>query len=174
MLTSPLQTYQKVAENYDKIDPYRTTEKDLKELNIYLYAPNTRILNYLTIEQRFLHHPNIKKENLPYGVQKFLEAKENGKAYEITPYHTKTRREGTFILDFSGIKRLKRKIGWTFKGLILLAPDPQEKERMVVVYKLPPEGTPNIDHPQKAIKPLGNLQEGFGGLINTARDLIWP
>ena len=66
MLTSPWQTYQKVAENYDKIEPYRTTEKDLKELNIYLYAPNTRILNYLSQKKLVLQLTDKDLQYLDY------------------------------------------------------------------------------------------------------------
>lgn len=152
---SPWESYEAASKTYNQIEPGKTTIADLQKINIDPFKnENIKILNYLTVQQRFMHNPNIKLEDLPEGVQYFINAREKGTvAYEIILQNIKNKREGNFFLDISKFKRNVRTTGWDFRGLILIVNE-------VVVYKLiPPEGIPKIDKSLKKHQPLGPLQE---------------
>jgi len=121
-------------------------------MGIHKYAPNIQILDWLSVEKKFLHSQTIKKEDLPIGVRTFLDSTGEKIAFEISAGNTKSHGEGNFLLDVTNFKKNRRTTGWWFRGLILIA-------NGKVVYKTePPEGMAQIDRSQNKINPLGPLQ----------------
>ena len=158
-------SYQEVSALYGKIKCGNTV-RDLKKEGTILNGPNVKIRNWFSVQQKFMHNPNIKHEDLPLGVQKFINAGEKGLAYEITLQNTQNKRKGNFFLDFLGFKRITEIKGWDFNGLILIVDG-------IVIYKLTPaEGTPEINRTEVQKKPLGPLQNAGDAIIDTGKKLF--
>lgn len=158
-ITSPWNSYEEAEKIYNSITcgndsavSNSTTVEDLKKMGIHKHAPNIQILDWLSVEKKFLHSPTIKKEDLPMGVQAFLDSTGEKIALEINAGNTKSHGEGNFLLDVTNFKKNRRVTGWWFRGFILIV-------NGKVVYKTePPEGIAKIDRPQEKINPLGPLQ----------------
>ncbi|MBU1091386.1 hypothetical protein KKA27_00770 [Patescibacteria group bacterium] len=166
---SPFQTWDEIIEKYNKeIVVGKTTTQDLKKMGICEEAPNVGTLNWLSVEKIFIHKENINRKDLPKGVRIFLDAKKNErKAYELVFSDTNKHHEGNFWKHTLNFRKIERKTGWSFYGLILTVDN-------VVVYTLPYDGKANINVIRKEVNPLGPLQ-GLGGdtVIDGAKRLIW-
>lgn len=171
-----LPTSQSTAEsrwkNYEEIqasfDCIETNHTGLLELACMGFdprtSPNVKILTYVDVIQRFIPNPAIRKEDLHPAVREFIEAKEQGIAYEIILKHITAKRHGNVFLDVTGFKRQTHESGWEFKGIILINGE-------VVIYKLS-SGDPAISREEEKIRPLGPLQELDNALSRAVGD-VW-
>lgn len=158
---SPWKTFGQAMASYEKVEPNRTTKKDLKKLGFDPYSsPNVRILSYLDILQKFIPNNAVRREDLPPSVRKCLEGRETCVAYEATPGENKKKRVGNVVLDLLSFKRRTLETGWNFKALIVIDHD-------IVVYKIW-SGVPIIDQEKIRKNPLGPLQGSGGSLVKEA------
>jgi hypothetical protein len=151
---SPWQSFQDVQKVFDKIEPYKTTSLELKELNLDPSDnPNITILNYSDVLRRFIPSPSIAASDLDAGVRECIKARTKCLGYEIDQKSMKRIRDGNFWFDFLNFRRKVNIEGWRFNGVILL------KDNMVV-YKIT-GGQPAIRESEENNTPLGPLQ-GIG------------
>ena len=151
---SPWQTYKEAQEVFDRIQPYKTTSADLKELSLDPGAnPNITLLNYSDVLRRFIPSPSISASDLDVGVRECIQAKTVCRGYEVDQKLLKRERNGGFWADFLNFRRKVDIHGWRFNGVILLKGD-------LVVYKLT-GGQPSIKETEDNRTPLGPFQ-GFG------------
>lgn len=145
---------------FDRIVPGVTSTNELGALGFDPAAnPNVRILTYLDVIQRFMPNQSITKDDLDSSVRAFIEAREQGQAWEIEVNNTKAKRYGNACLDVTGFVKKTHETGWQFKGLLLI-------RESRVVYKLA-AGQPNVDRYDKKVRPLGPLQELDSILVRT-------
>ena len=164
-------SYTEVEDIVNKIDVGTTTYSDLVNLGLDLEnIPNVKKLTYLDIMERFkLDSPSrytlFNKIELPSGVLKTLDAKENGLAYEINLERIKNQREGSVILDALNFRKNVHTTGWKISVLILIV----ENKVEYVLYS----GEKNIDTLKKEKNPLETPFQGFDGgdIIGVANDL---
>ena len=151
---SPWKTFESCKDDYNKIVPFETTTKDLKELGFDPFTtPNIKILNHLDIMERFHYDPDHKRE-FPKGILGCIKAQEKCHAYDITVNHTFNKRTGPFISDYFNFERTSVSSGWIFKALVIVEED-------LVVFKLW-SGTPQVNKSAIKTNPLGPMQ-GVGG-----------
>ncbi|MGH8023811.1 MAG: hypothetical protein ACRED1_09535, partial [Limisphaerales bacterium] len=137
---------------FDRIVPNRTTVNDLKHMGFDpSVTPNICIMPFVDIVPIFMPNPNIHMDDLPMGVQVYVEAKTNNCAYRLQLQDVKEKRHGNLFLDVFGFKRLTHQSGWRFRGLILI-------KNNVVVYTLS-SGEPDISSDENITKPLGPFQD---------------
>ena len=140
---------------------------DLKAIGVDVdKTQNIEVLTYLDIAKRFgligMRDPNLK---IPAGVQRMMDAAEQGRGYELTVQHTIEKREGSFWKDFLNLKQIKRTTGWKFSILIITVEDKVQ----YVLHK----GNPNISRLEVEKNPLGPFQKVNGYvLVDLAEDLI--
>lgn len=145
-------SYNQVEAAFLKIQPYETTEENLRKLGFDPKdSPNVKILNYVDIIAIFMPNPAIRERDLPDAVRECIYAKEKSRAFVVELQDIRNKRHGNLFLDIFGFKRLNHESGWRFKGIILLNDG-------MVVYKLS-SGEPQVARDEKRVKPLGPLQE---------------
>jgi len=150
----PWASYRDMQLTFDKIVPGKTTEAELKELQLCPESnPNIAIINYSEILARFLPNPSLTLADLDSGVRDCIAAKTGCRGLTLTHKHTVRNREGNFFADVLGFKRETQITGWAFNGLILM------KDR-VVIYKLT-GGQPQIQEYEHVTSPLGPVM-GIG------------
>ena len=131
--------------------------------------PNVKRLTYLDVMSKFkLDSPSrytlFNKIELPAGVLKMLEAREDGLAYEINLERIRNQREGSVILDILNFRKNVHTTGWKISVLILIVDDTVE----YVLYS----GEKNIDTLKRERNPLGPFQGFDGGdIIGAGSDL---
>jgi hypothetical protein len=151
---SPWASYRDVQLTFDKIIPGKTTEAELKDLQLCPDSnPNITILNYSDILARFLPNPSLSLADLDGGVRDCVAAKTGCRGYTLNHKLTVKNREGNFFADILGFRRETLITGWAFSGLILVKGD-------VVVYKLT-GGQPQIQEYEHVSSPLGPVM-GIG------------
>lgn len=148
---SPWLTYRDAQLTFDKIIPGRTTEIELRHLQLDPDTqPNIAILNYSDVVARFMPHASIRLSDLDIGVRECISAKTVCKGYWVTQTRVNKQRNGNFFFDVLGFNRETHVTGWKFNGLILLKDG-------VVIYKLT-GGTPSIAETEEQRNPLGPVQ----------------
>jgi hypothetical protein len=161
---SPWTNWDQVTIAFNGIVPNHTTVSDLKRMGFDPgVTPNICIMPFVDIVPIFMPNPNIRVDDLPIGVQVYVEAKTNNCAYRLQLQDVRARRHGNIFLDVFGFKRQTHNSGWQFKGLILI-------KNNVVVYTLS-SGVPNISSEESTTKPLGpfqDLQDSAGRIISLA------
>lgn len=155
---SPWESYRDAQLTFDKIIPGRTTEIELKHLQLDPDAhPNIAILNYSDVLQRFVPHASISLADLDHGVRECISARTLCKGLLVSQSRVRKYRNGNFVADVLGFSRETHVIGWKFSGIILI-------REGLVVYKLT-GGTPTISETQEESNPLGPVQSIGGRLI---------
>lgn len=148
---SPWGSYRDAQLTFDKILPGRTTEIELKHLQLDPDAhPNIAILNYSDILARFVPHASISLEDLDAGVRECIRAKTGCKGFLVNQSRVRRFRNGNFVADVLGFSRETHIVGWKFNGLILIKDG-------LVIYKLT-GGTPAIAQTEEQNNPLGPVQ----------------
>lgn len=157
---SPWANYQEAQQTFDLILPGKTTAFELKLLSLDPETnPNIAILNYSDVLRRFLANQSVSLADLDHGVRECVMAKTHCMGYEINQKLVRKHRNGSFWLDFVGIKRETHTAGWRFNGLILM-------KEGVVVYKLT-GGQPGIMEHEENSTPLGPLQSVGTRILST-------
>lgn len=137
---------------FKQIVPNHTTAKQLRVMGFDpRVTPNIKIMPYVDIIPLFMPNPNIRIEDLPLGVQVYVESKQNKRAYMVELENVQDKRHGNLLLDMFGFKRETHESGWRFKGLILIKDD-------TVVYTLS-SGEPDISCEDADVRPLGPFQD---------------
>jgi hypothetical protein len=148
---SPWETYRDAQLTFDKIIPGRTTEIELRHLQLDPEShPNIAILNYSDVLTRFLPNSSVSMQDLDHGVRECITAKVLCKGFAVSQARVHKRRNGNFFFDVLGFNRETHISGWKFEGLILLKDG-------VVIYKLT-GGTPSIAQTEEQKNPLGPVQ----------------
>ena len=151
---SPWQTYKEAQAIFDRIEPYKTTSADLRDLSLDPGAnSNITLLNYSDVLRRFIPSPSVSAAELDVGVRECIQAKTVCRGYEVDQKLLRRVRNGSFWADFLNFRRKVDIQGWRFNGVILLKGD-------LVVYKLT-GGQPSIRESEDNRTPLGPFQ-GFG------------
>jgi hypothetical protein len=141
----------------ERVQPHRTTAGEVRAAGLDPFTnPNVELLNYSDILRRFpLAGSNL---TIDQGLRECFDAGKRCVGYSIDLKHTDRNRVGPFVLDLLSFRRETRTTGWTFNALVLMVGDE-------VVYSLY-GGKPAISETEKAIEPLGPLQDWNGsGLI---------
>jgi hypothetical protein len=161
---SPWTNWDQITIAFNSIVPNRTTLSDLQRMGFDPgVTPNICIMPFVDIVPIFMPNPNIHMEDLPIGVQVYVEAKTNNCAYRVDLQDVRQKRHGNILLDVFGFKRLTHQSGWRFRGLILI-------KNSVVVYTLS-SGQPNISSEESIVKPLGpfqDMQDSAGRILSLA------
>jgi hypothetical protein len=148
-------TYDDAKKAFDMTVLNVTTDKDLAFLGFTPEGtPNVQIINYVDVVKSF--GSSVKLGDMPVGVQKCFEARDNCRAYLVRVTNTKAKREGNLALDLFGFKKYTHTSGWQFEATLVLVNN-------VLVYKLW-NGTPEIESYENQKTPLGPLQN-LGGAI---------
>ena len=144
--------FEQVKASFDLIIPFETTKADLEKLGFDPYqTSNVRILNYLSIINKFMPNASITMADLPPALRGCVEAKDFCVAYDLKIRNIESQRQGNLFLDLLRFKRRAHQTGWRFSAFIVLVDD-------VVVYKLW-DGQPRIEGEVYKKNPLGPLQE---------------
>ena len=135
------------------------TLEDVKSLGIDVdKTKNVEVLTHLDVAKRFgligLRDPNLK---IPEGVQRMVDAAEQGRGYELTVQSTLEAREGSFWRDFLQFKRITRTTGWKFSVLLITV----DNKIVYVLHK----GNPNINSITIEKNPLGPFQKLNGYVV---------
>jgi hypothetical protein len=148
---SPWHTFADAKAAFDKIIPFQTSAKEMRELGFDPFStPNIEILTYVDIMNLFMPNPSINIEDLDEGIRACIKAKSICTAYEFDPQILHSERHGNVMLDLFNFRRKTVESGWRFEALIVLVND-------TVVYKLW-GGNPIIDQQRDTKNPLGPLQ----------------
>ena len=151
-------SFKEAMADYEKIEPYETTQDELQELGYDPYTqPNIRILSYLDIIQRFMPNQSIKLDDLDSAVSFCIKSRAKCIAYEAQPQKTRSKRVGNVVLDMMTFKRRTLRTGWSFYALIVINDG-------VVVYKVW-SGEPFVSGEKIRKNPLGPLQGLDSGVI---------
>ena len=157
---SSFETYSQVETVVNEIIIGKTKYSELVKMGLDLEnIPNVKRLTYLDVMKKFnLDSPSrytiFNDIELPNGVIKTLEARENGRTYEINLERLKNQREGSLVLDMLNFRKNVHITGWNISVLILIVDDTVE----YVLYS----GEKNIDKHERERNPLGPFQ-GFDG-----------
>jgi hypothetical protein len=150
--TTPWDTFDAARASYDRIEPFATTDADLRGLGLDPYRdPNIAILNAMDLLRKVLGSGTLPLSALDAPLRDCLADGSHCRAYQVEVKHIERKREGSFWLDFLTFRRTTRVTGWEFSALIVLKDD-------LVVYKLW-SGQPTIREVEQSTKPLGPLQE---------------
>lgn len=161
---SPWKDYEEARKSFDKITPYQTDMAKLKDLSFDPHrVPNTKLLDPLNIKNLFLSNPSLTIRDLPIGIQDCLSNFDACHGYEFKLENIKTKGTGNFPLRAFRFKEENKTTGTNISFKIFLVHD-------VVVYKLPPEGTPDINEYTVKKRPLGFLQDP----ADLLRDRVMP
>jgi len=151
-------TYQDAQKTFDRIVPGKTTEAELKTLDLDPSSnANIAILNYADVLRRFMVSQAVSFSDLDAGVLECVTAKTLCRGFEVDQKLVRTHRRGNFWLDLLGFRRETRIAGWHFNGIVLL-------KGQVVVYKLT-GGQPSIDQQTDSNTPLGPVQSLAGKFL---------
>lgn len=160
---SPWKTYDEAKNLFDRIEPYKTTLEDLKNMSLDPYKiPNTKILNAISVRNLFVVSPSTSLDDLPSGIHDCLHHHNFEKCigFEYRFENIKSKGIGNLFLRIFSFKKETHTTGRDITFQIFLINN-------IVVYKLIPEGISEIDKFRKEIRPLGPLQEPFGIFQNT-------
>lgn len=150
-------SYDEAKKAFDMTVLNVTTDKDLAFLGFTPdHTPNVQIVNYVDVVKSF--GSAVKLEDMPVGVQKCFEARDNCSAYVVTVINTRAKREGNIPADLFGFRKYVHTSGWKFEATLVLVNN-------VLVYKLW-NGTPEIESFEHQKTPLGPLQN-LGGLLKS-------
>ncbi|KKQ43478.1 MAG: hypothetical protein US61_C0010G0010 [Parcubacteria group bacterium GW2011_GWE2_37_8] len=150
---SPWSEYAEVKKQFEKIEPYKTKISDLKDLSFDPEKnPNTTYLNYLNVRNLFINNPSVKTEDLPGGIQDCFINFEYCYAFEFKLENIKTEGQGNIVLRLLKFREENLTTGPRVSFKVFLVGN-------LVVYKLPPEGTPHIRKYTLKKRPLGLLQD---------------
>lgn len=145
-------TYSDVQQAYASIVPGETRETDLSRLGFDATAqPNTEMISYLGVIERFMPRDSIKFDHLAKPVRACIEAQERCSAYVFRPARLEQQRTGSVFLDLLGFERTTIDRGWAAE-VVLLMQDGR------VAYKVM-SGKPHIEGYHDDIQPLGPLQD---------------
>jgi hypothetical protein len=149
-VSSPWRSFEDARDAIERIEPARTTVRQLSQAGIDPYSSrNVQLLSYSDILLRFPLHSS-QAETVDPGLRECLEAGKECTGYSINVREVKSSRVGPFWLDAFGFKRVVETTGWQFNALILLV-----DER--VVYTLY-GGQPNLREHGVSRQPLGPMQ----------------
>lgn len=141
----------------ERIEPHRTTIDDLKAAGLDPYVnPNVTLLNYSDILRRFPLPGQVTP--VDRGLRECIEAGKacTGYAVEVSVSHKE--RVGPFLLDMLSFKRITKTTGWSFNAIVLMV----DRDVVYALYG----GKPSISETEKAVEPLGPLQDFNGsGLV---------
>lgn len=152
----PWKSFEEAQQSFDRIEPYRTTVAELKELNLDpSQNPNITVLNYSDVIRRFVPLSQVNGYALDKGVAECISANAGCNGYEIDQKYLKRDRYGNFWLDFFNFRRNTATIGWHFNGVLLVKGD-------LVIFKLT-GGQPMVKEDERRRNPLGPLQ-GFDSI----------
>jgi hypothetical protein len=147
-------TYNDVQTAYANIVPGQTREAELSRLGFdAAVQPNTEMISYLGVIERFMPRDSIKFDHLASPVRACIEAQERCSAYVFRPSRLEQQRTGSVFLDILGFERTTIDHGWAAE-VVLLMQDGR------VAYKVM-SGKPHIEGYHDDIQPLGPLQD-FG------------
>lgn len=159
---SQWKSYAEVQSAFEKIIPDQTDTNNLRQLGFDpSITPNVKVLTYVDVIQIFMPNPGIRLKDLPEGVGKCIEGREESCAYQIDLQTDNSHRYGNLLLDILGFKRKTHDTGWSFKGLILI-------RKGLVVYKLS-SGEPQISRNETVRHPLGPLQQLDGQVLSIVK-----
>lgn len=152
---SQFASYQEAKTAFDRVVLDKTTDADLKAHGFDTHkTPNVRVLNYVDVVNLFGNAFTVSQ--LPEGVKKCVDAREDCAGYVLNVQDIKNKREGNVAADLFGFKKHTHTTGWQFQATLIMVKD-------VVVYKLW-TGTPEIESFEKQSNPLGPMQN-LGGVL---------
>lgn len=147
-------TFGEVQSAYASIVPGQTREAELTKLGFDASVqPNTEMISYLGVIERFMPRDSIKFDHLAKPVRTCIEAQERCSAYVFRPSRLEQQRTGSVFLDLLGFERTTVDHGWAAE-VVLLMQDGR------VAYKVM-SGKPHIEGYHDDIQPLGPFQN-FG------------
>jgi hypothetical protein len=153
-------TYDSVLEAYESVEPGVTPAAQLPSLGFNLAtAPNTEVLSYLGVIERFMPREAIKLETLAPAVRTCILAQHYCTGYVFKPSRRVDQRQGNVALDALSFRRTTITTGWSAEVILLV-------QDGMVTYKLF-SGQPRQDATNLRVQPLGPLQDS-GGLVSGA------
>lgn len=158
---STFTSFEAAREALERIEPYRSTTKQLKSLGFDIDATaNVRLIPYPQVIAHLAPNPNVTLDMLDPGIRDCIAARQACRAYEFHFGQQSRRREGAFFLDFLNFRRTTDITGWRFEGLIVV------RDELVLFRNY--GGEPQIKSTDRQSNPLGPLQpagESAGSLL---------
>jgi len=157
--TSAFHEFEELSHAVDSLQPMQSKKADLVRLGIDPSSlPNTTILSYADIVQRFVPLVADGRPDLDNGILACLRARDACRGWQLNASAISKVRTGSFFADFVNFRRRTETTGWRFNALILLADD-------VVVYRAW-GGQPLVNDLDIQTNPLGPLQDiGLAGVV---------
>lgn len=166
---SPWKNYQEVEEIYNKIIPYITYLDELPfDSN---RVSNVVRLSPLDIQNLFLSSQSMTVDKLPAGIQDCLKNYDKCYGFKLTAKHIKRKGDGSLLLRIFTFKKKDILKGFDVSFHIFLIK--QNDSRDLIVYKLPPSGTREINTEKTETNPLGPVQN-LGNLLEKGVGAIIP
>jgi len=154
------ETYESVMASYESVEPGVMPASQLPSLGFDIaMSPNTEVLSYLGIIERFMPREAIKLETLAPPVRTCILAQHYCAGYVFKPSRRVDQRQGNVALDALSFRRMTVTTGWSAEVILLV-------QNGVVTYKLF-SGEPRQDVTSLRVQPLGPLQDS-GGLVSGA------
>lgn len=154
VVSNPWHSYEQAKAAIERIVPYQTTTRELKERGFDPFVTqNVQLLNYSDIVLRFPISGSMPMDRLDRGLRECLEAGKECTGYAIAVRETKRDRVGNFWADALNFHRVTDVTGWSFNALVLVVGG-----RAVYVTW---GGQPMIREQEMTRQPLGPLQ-GWG------------
>lgn len=152
-------SYDEARAAIEKIQPYKTTRTDMKDLGIGDNKDATlTLLSHVDIALRFPIGGVLREQDVDRGIRDCLKAGRACNAYQVNMRRTFRDRTGNFWLDTFRFNRRTDVTGWSFNALVLFVDD-------LVVYAVY-GGQPTVHEVEVERNPLGPLQ-GWGDWVGS-------
>jgi len=150
-------SYQSAIEDFNRIEPNKTTLADLKKIgfdpNI---TPNTVFLDPISIRNIFLGNNSIRIDDLPKDLQEYLRDFNECRGFKFKQEAIFTKGEGSILSRLLKFKKEDIISGWMFEAWIFM-----KKDKVVYTLWL---GNPNIREIRTQKNPLGPFSEILGNV----------
>ena len=159
----PFESYEQAEAAVQKIVPFRTREQELPQLGFDpREGANVTVIPYPNIVARLAPYSALALEHLDAGIRSCILAMTGCRGYLFRfEREDRSRREGSFVLDFFNLRRRTDVTGWWFEALVVVNADGTVLFRNVA-------GQPKLGRTDTQTNPLGPLQgagEGAGAVL---------
>jgi hypothetical protein len=148
---TPFATYADAQAAAERIQPFRTTARELAGLGFDpAQGKNVTLIPYPEIVARLAPYPGVPMEQLDPGIRACILAKTQCRGYVFRFSQEDRRREAPFLPDFFNFRRTTLVTGWWFEALVVVSGETVLFRNMA--------GEAHKERVEKQSNPLGPLQ----------------
>ncbi|MDE2183659.1 MAG: hypothetical protein KGJ78_11630 [Alphaproteobacteria bacterium] len=155
--TAKFETYDQLMSAYGEISPGTTKAEQLAALGFDpMTTPNTEILSYTGIVQRFMPTDAVTFNLVPKPVQACIAAENGCSGYVYRFQNASKQRNGGVVPDLLGIERNTLDLAWAAEIVLLVQNDR-------VVYKvISTRQQSNLNDSSQPLGPIQNIEKNIG------------